>query len=623
MQSRWRVACVRIPRFPIGAVWQNAIARDNGSHPHTVAAPQNRVAGSMIPNSKLRNTAVGNGHSSLEVPSPTGADVLNRSSNGTGSSSPAEDSPQPEDAFPASRFPLPASRSHWDTLPIALAEDLRLRALTAAAARMQIRAGMTVTEARSRCANLEVLTWDQVVIDHEVRRVTAAFLAASPQVTPVAGVPGLWWVGAGGLDRLGGEPVLAGLLSKIARRWHPDARVALADSCAAARAGTWDDGQESRRLRDRSRKKSPHRERHTPLLIPPGGDAAYLATVPLGLLPMDEVMRDALRALGIHRAGGLAALPPDEVEQRWGRTGLLSWRLARGEDSRRPGLTLADQPRASSVDLVPGVSTVEPILFLMRAALERLLADLAADGRAAAILAITLALDDARGAAGSRPAHRITREIRLVHPMARLVPLFEQCRALLDRWPLSAPVCGFTIAITATAPLPGEQGDLLDPVWRDPAAADAAFARLRAELGSDAIVVPVARDEHRPERSGEWKPVDGSPGVEQRTGDRDLPASRFPLPTPPAIPTATRQLDPPEPIDVECTRDGTPCLIFWRGRRLRIARVTGPERLSGDWWKDGYSRDYWHCDDPEGEGRLVFYRDNTSGRSWFIQGWND
>src|SRR4029453_7132087 len=37
VQSKWRVACVRIPRFPIGAVWQHAIAEGKRSLPHTGA----------------------------------------------------------------------------------------------------------------------------------------------------------------------------------------------------------------------------------------------------------------------------------------------------------------------------------------------------------------------------------------------------------------------------------------------------------------------------------------------------------------------------------------------------------------------------------------------------------
>jgi hypothetical protein len=266
---------------------------------------------------------------------------------------------------------------------------------------------------------------------------------------------------------------------------------------------------------------------------------------------------------------------------------------------------------------------MEPVLFLVRAALDRLLAGLVADGRAAATLAITLTLDDARGAATTAPAHTITREVRLAHPMARLVPLFESCRALLDRWPLPAPACGVTVAVVATAPLVGEQGDLLDPSWHDPAAADAAFARLRAELGPDAIVVPVVADEHRPERAGAWEPLGETERPEARAQRPEQGPnhddSRFTIHD---VPACSRQLETPEPVEVECA-DGQPRVLWWRGRRMRIEHPSGPERLAGDWWKDPYGRDYWRCEDPDGEGTLVLYRDHSSGSAWFVQGWYD
>jgi hypothetical protein len=240
--------------------------------------------------------------------------------------------------------------------------------------------------------------------------------------------------------------------------------------------------------------------------------------------------------------------------------------------------------------------------------------------------------------------------------MARLVPLFERCRALLDRWTLPAPVCGITVAIVATAPLAGEQGDLLDPSWHDPAAADAAYARLRAELGADAIVVPVVADEHRPERAGAWVALgdavrpetrgqrpeasaerkaqsarnDSHLTISEASGSRlqasDAPShesriTRHDLYEPP-VPSCSRQLENPEPVDVECA-NGQPRVIWWRGRRLRIDHPSGPERLGGDWWKDRYVRDYWRCDDPDGEGTLVLYHDYSSGSAWFVQGWHD
>ena len=78
---------------------------------------------------------------------------------------------------------------------------------------------------------------------------------------------------------------------------------------------------------------------------------------------------------------------------------------------------------------------------------------------------------------------------------------------------------------------------------------------------------------------------------------------------------------------MECA-DGLPRVLWWRGRRLRLEHTAGPERLAGDWWKDGYVRDYWRCDDPDGEGTLVLYHDVSqgslsSGSAWFVQGWYD
>jgi hypothetical protein len=222
-------------------------------------------------------------------------------------------------------------------------------------------------------------------------------------------------------------------------------------------------------------------------------------------VPMDEELRAALHALGLRTVGALAALTAEDVERRWGDAGIRAWRLARADDLRRPVLARVETQPAVEVELASPSSTMEPVLFLVRAALDRLVQQLVAHGRAAAAVAITLTLDDARGALTSEPAHTVTREVRPAHPLARVAPLFERCRALLDRWTLSAPVCAVRVAIVAAAPLTGEQGDLLSASWRDIGAADAAIERLRSELGTDAIVRAVPQDTHRPEKAGVWK----------------------------------------------------------------------------------------------------------------------
>ena len=82
---------------------------------------------------------------------------------------------------------------------------------------------------------------------------------------------------------------------------------------------------------------------------------------------------------------------------------------------------------------------------------------------------------------------------------------------------------------------------------------------------------------------------------------------------------ALRLLERPEAIEVE-REDEMPRALRWRGRRLTIEHAVGPERLSGDWWKDGYRRDYWRC---ECAGETAEYMVFAAEGGWFLQGWWD
>ncbi|MEO8336468.1 MAG: hypothetical protein ABI664_15925 [bacterium] len=559
----------------------------------------------------------------------------------TAASSPSSSSQRPSSAPPSS------APEHWDELRIVLtdATSKRLRAVSAAAGRLGVRAGMRPTEARALCADLRELPWDDVAIGAAITQLSAQLIGASPQVTPVDGVPGLWWVGASGFDGVGGEQELAKSLLRIAKRWHPRPRVAIASSCVAARAATWAGANYATTNGDRSLVH----------VVPPEHDAAYLAPAPLALVPMDEELRAALHTLGLRTVGALAALNADDVERRWGEIGLRAWRLARADDPRRPVLARVETQPAVDVELATPAATMEPVLFLVRAALDRLVHDMIAHGRAIAAIAITLTLDDARGALVNAPVHTVTREARAARPLARVLPLFERCRALLDSWTLDAPVIAVRVAIVAVAPLSGEQGDLMSTSWRDLGAADAALERLRAELGTGAVVRAEAQDTHRPEKASVWKELgeEGKTGKEGMTGRRDdrmtgtsaarppvLPSSRLPvgsrppvipssrhpvflsgpviLPTPP-VSTARRALDPPEAVEVSCDGD-VPSAITWRGQRIAVTRALGPERLSGDWWDDGYRRDYWRCE--SGVGEMVVFLDRADD-AWRMQAWAD
>ena len=572
MPSLWRVACVRIPRFPVGAVWRA--------------------------NQGPRQLGLGLGLTAEPAPA-------------TKATTPETDT------------------KHWDDRLLALADGSTLRAVTAAAGHARVRAGMSVTAARARCTRLEILPWDEIAIAGALTRATAAFIQASPHVSPAGAINGTWWVGATGFDAIGGERRLAQTLLSIAQRWHPGARVAIADSCAAARAATWQ-----------------HHPTGSPagqplaFCIPSGSDAAFLAPLPLGFLPLDAELVAALESLGIKTVGGFANLPVADIERRWGESGLRAWRLAHGDDPRRPVLARLEAQRSVTAELGGSSDTMEPALFLVRAALETLVRDLVRDGLAAGAVAITLHLDGGRQKRDDlTPAETITREVRPAHPLARVAPLFERCRALLSDWSLVAPICGVTVTLINTVPATGEQGDLLDAGWRDPGAALAALERLRSTLGPDAVMRPVLRDDHRTEHAGAWAElVDGDDAAlaAASTVAQNAVASRTDDAAPithtgawlslftadraeDAAPAALRLLEIPQPVRMICDDAQRPIAGVWQSHTFTVHESIGPERLTGAWWRTPFARDYWYLRTRE-VGTLLIYHDPNA---WVLQGWYD
>jgi protein ImuB len=82
---------------------------------------------------------------------------------------------------------------------------------------------------------------------------------------------------------------------------------------------------------------------------------------------------------------------------------------------------------------------------------------------------------------------------------------------------------------------------------------------------------------------------------------------------------ALRLLESPDPVTVECAH-GVPSALEWQQRRVAVSHASGPERLTGDWWRaDAFARDYWRCM-AEGEGDLLLYQERGE---WFVQGWFD
>ena len=120
------------------------------------------------------------------------------------------------------------------------------------------------------------------------------------------------------------------------------------------------------------------------------------ALAPLPLQAMEGALAATsgpLRGLGLSSLGEVAALPAGALVARLGAEGLRAHRLCRGEDDTPAGGGAGGGGHVERMDLDWPAESMEPLLFALKTALDRLRARLQGRGRAAVGLNLALHLD--------------------------------------------------------------------------------------------------------------------------------------------------------------------------------------------------------------------------------------
>ena len=95
------------------------------------------------------------------------------------------------------------------------------------------------------------------------------------------------------------------------------------------------------------------------LWVPPGSEAAFLATLPVRKIPgIGKVTEVALHGLGIQSVGQLAAIPQEKLAEAFGLWGVALWRKARGQDSYE--FLVDAEPKSISNNQTFGEDTGDP-----------------------------------------------------------------------------------------------------------------------------------------------------------------------------------------------------------------------------------------------------------------------
>lgn len=472
--------------------------------------------------------------------------------------------------------------------PLLIADAGAMRAVvldaSAEAQRQGVQRQMPMTAARALCPEAVIIPPDPAFVQALSQRILSQLYRFSPTV----GRDGqeAFFLQLDGLERLHpDEHRLARALHQTIEAFELTAAVAIAGSPISA----WIVARATRAETD-----------ETIAIVPAGQDRDHLARLPLDAIPMPEQIVRICRVLGLERVGELQELPSGALSRRFGQRGAELERRAHARCRDLFRIEIPETIEQSEIQLDQPTADLEPLLFLHKSVLDRLVKQVAARRRAIAALELTLVLGDSERSS-------VCRLFRPARPTLDRRVLID----LLSLWLQSGPVGEPVDCIVMRAPEVGiataRQLHLFDK--QEDLAEDAlarAISRLIAAYGPGAVVKPELADRYLPERRIVWKPFQaaedpGRAGSRASGGDHPAAAATGP---PPLYPPVLCLLDPPQLIELRGDRLRRADDRRWR----RIVASSEWYPLEGEWWANGFARTYALLTTEDNE-RLWIYRD--------------
>jgi protein ImuB len=465
----------------------------------------------------------------------------------------------------------------WRRAPAAVvADDRPLAPVLAAngrARRAGVAAGMRYATALALAPELRAAPVSAAELSEGSALVTRLLQGLSPQVEPRPEEPGTCWVGASGLDRLHGS--LERWAESIVTSLHGAdfaARIAVGftrfGSYAAARA---------------------RRGRGVVVLASPEEEQRIAFAAPLAVLGLAPQLEERFARLGVRSVEEFLRLPEGGLLRRFGPEAAAAHAFARG------GLALPVQadPAPEPLDLSCRLPAPEDnrgrLLLHASALLDRLLADLHRRGELAVDLALELRVEGGATLIETLVPAEPTRSRSL---------LLELLDLRLASLTLGAGVERVALEARRVRAEDTQQELFRKQPRRDAAAGARAFARLRAELGNEAVVRARLADGHLPERQYAWEPAQAP------AGDAAQPAG---APAAAAPCRVRRILEGPQPA---------------AARPEATALSGGPYALSASWWSvDEADREYYFV--RGAGGRVEWLYHDLCTRGWVLQGYVD
>ena len=329
---------------------------------------------------------------------------------------------------------------------------------------------------------------------------------------------------------------------------------------------------------------------------------------------------------GVRSIGGFARLPRNRVASRLGRVGQKLHERARGLD-RHP--IVPHLPAATfheGMDLDWPLVSLEPFLFVARAALDRLCKRLETRGLGCVRLEISLRLE---------PDGHHDRSVRLPAPTRDPKTLLTLVRLDLERQPPGAPVIGFTLTAHPDRPR-GAQLSLFGPEALSPELLATTLARLFSLLGADGVGSPRTVDGYRPERFSlvDYLPPPVPDARPEARPNRGVLAARVLRPPirievltahgggPVASGVADADCARARPTEIRCPPPRSESEQRRQEIRGTVRVASGPWTVEEGWWtEDAAERAYWDVELTDGAIYRIYH--DRRHDEWFADGLYD
>jgi protein ImuB len=517
---------------------------------------------------------------------------------------------------------------------------LRLAAVNDAAARLGLRVGMALADAKAMYPGLALADADP---DAD-QGLLAAIADWCDRYTPLIGLDppdGLMLDITGCAHLFGGEAAFGGDIVQRLGRQGFAARAAIADTVGCAWAVARHGGKQASHI-----------------IVPPGGTHAALLPLRLTALRIAPDIEAALGQAGLKCIADVIERPRAPLAARFGEQFIrhIDQAVGREDEPITPRLPVpayvAERRFAEPILLEADVlRTTEQLAHELAHMLER-------RGEGARRLQVALFRTD-----GKVQRCEVGTGAPLRDP-TRMRALFA------ERLAAAGEVCdpGFGFDVVRLAALATER---CDPLQTGLAAPDHGAAlthlvdRLGARFGLRRVTRALPHDSHIPEFAVAAVPAHAhlsnlihphgeergrsprvsnhsrrahpSPSAQERA-PQDEAANLFLAAAPEADrlhqdglapPRPIRLLGRPEPIEaIAEVPDGPPVRFRWRRVLHQVAHAEGPERIAMEWWHDpkgrALTRDYFRVESREGV-RLWVYREGLYGRElqeprWFLHG---